>query len=296
PPAFPTRRSSDLPQDFYLYSIDEAMCDVTSSYHLFASSPYELAKIIQQDIFDQTSVRSTVGIGENILLAKVAMDIEAKHTKEGIAEWRYQDVPKKLWHIDNLTDFWGINTQTAKKLNKRGIMTIGDLAHYPHSYLKRDFGVIGVDLHLHANGIDESIISNKHHTRQKGLGKSQILLRDYQLYELKAVLIEQVEDVFYRTRMNNQYPTTVRVSVGYADSGGIRKQFTEKNGYKSTTQIVDFELVSVLKRFKAMLLQKNESVEAMQSYLMQSIKAELEEIPALKLRRQNMKQHNIFNQ
>lgn len=227
------------PQDFYQYSIDEAMCDVTHSYHLFASSPYELAIMIQKEIYDQTSVRSTVGIGENILLAKVAMDIEAKHTKEGVAEWRYQDVPEKLWCINDLTDFWGINTRTAKKLNKRGIITVGDLAHYPHTYLKRDFGVIGVDLHLHANGIDESIISNKHHTRQKGLGKSQILLRDYQVHELKAVLIEQVEDVFYRTRMKDQYPTTVRVSVGYAASGGIRKQFTEKNGYKSTTQIID---------------------------------------------------------
>lgn len=226
-------------EDFHQYSIDEAMCDVTHSYHLFASSPYELAKIIQKDIYKQTSVKSTVGIGENILLAKVAMDIEAKHTQEGIAEWRYQDVPEKLWPIDDLTDFWGINTRTAKKLNKRGIITIGDLAHYPHTYLKRDFGVIGVDLHLHANGIDESIISHKHQTKQKGLGKSQILLRDYQLHELKAVLIEQVEDVFYRTRMNNQYPTTIRVNVGYVDSGGIRKQFTEKHGYKNTTQIID---------------------------------------------------------
>lgn len=226
-------------QDFHQYSIDEAMCDVTHSYHLFASSPYELAKMIQKDIYEQTSVKSTVGIGENILLAKVAMDIEAKHTQEGIAEWRYQDVPEKLWPIDDLTDFWGINTRTAKKLNKRGIMTIGDLAKYPFLYLKRDFGVIGVDLHLHANGIDESVISYKHQTRQKGLGKSQILLRDYQLHELKAVLIEQVEDVFYRTRMNNQYPTTISVSVGYADVGGIRKQFTEKNGYKNTTQIID---------------------------------------------------------
>lgn len=195
--------------------------------------------MIQKDIYEQTSVRSTVGIGENILLAKVAMDIEAKHTQEGIAEWRYQDVPEKLWCIDDLTDFWGINTHTAKKLNKRGIVTIGDLAHYPHTYLKRDFGVIGVDLHLHANGIDESIMSHKHHTRQKGLGQSQILLRDYQVHELTAVLIEQVEDVFYRTRMNDQYPTTIRVSVGYTASGGIRKQFTEKNGYKSTTQIID---------------------------------------------------------
>ncbi|SCT45358.1 DNA-damage repair protein [Staphylococcus cohnii subsp. cohnii] len=263
---------------------------------MFALSPYELAKKIQKDIYEQTSVRSTVGIGENMLLAKVAMDIEANYTQEGIAEWCYDDVPNKLWHIDNLTDFWGINTRTAKKLNKRGIMTIGDLAHYPHIYLKHDFGAIGMDLHLHANGIDESIISHKYNTDQKGLGKSQILLRDYRLYELKAVLIEQVEDVFYRTRMNNQYPTTICISVGYAEYGGIRKQFTEKNGYKSTTQIVDFELVSVLKRFKAMLLQKNESVEAMQSYLMQSIKAELEEIHALNMRRQNMKQHNIFNQ
>src|SRR5699024_12206124 len=73
------------PQDFYQYSIDEAMCDVTHSYHVFASSPYELAIMIQKEIYDQTSVRSTVGIGENILLANVAMDIEAKYTKEGVA-------------------------------------------------------------------------------------------------------------------------------------------------------------------------------------------------------------------
>lgn len=227
------------PEDFLQYSIDEAMCDVTDSYHLFAESPYELAKIIQQDIFNQTSIKSTIGIGSNILLAKVSMDIEAKHTSEGIAEWRYQDVPTKLWPIDDLTDMWGINKKTAKKLNKRGIFKVGDLANYPYVYLKRDFGIIGVDLHLHANGIDESIIRKPHKTKNKGLGKSQILLRDYELHELKAVLIEQVEDVFFRTRMTDQYPTTISVGVGYADSGGIRKQFTDKNGFKSTTQIIN---------------------------------------------------------
>ncbi|MBZ5280790.1 DNA repair protein [Staphylococcus aureus] len=227
------------PEDFHQYSIDEAMCDVTDSYHLFADSPYELAQLIQQDIYNQTSIKSTIGIGSNILLSKVSMDIEAKHTKEGIAEWRYQDVPTKLWPIDNLTDMWGINTRTAKKLNKRGIFKIGDLANYPYVYLKRDFGIIGIDLHLHANGIDESIIRKPHKTQNKGFGKSQILLRDYELHELKSVLIEQVEDVYFRTRMSNQYPTTISVSVGYAEGGGIRKQFTDKNGFKSTTQIID---------------------------------------------------------
>lgn len=227
------------PEDFHQYSIDEAMCDVTDSYQLFAENPYELAKIIQQDIYNQTSVNSTIGIGSNILLAKVSMDIDAKHTKEGIAEWRYEDVPNKLWPISNLTDMWGINTKTAKKLNKRGIFTIEDLAKYPYVYLKRDFGVIGTDLHLHANGIDESIIREPHRTQNKGLGKSQVLLRDYELYELKSVLIEQIEDVYFRTRMSNQYPTTISFFIGYAEGGGIRKQFTEKSGFKSTNQIID---------------------------------------------------------
>lgn len=227
------------PEDFLQYSIDEAMCDVSDSYHLFADTPFELARIIQQDIYDQTSIKSTIGIGSNILLAKVSMDIEAKKTKEGISEWRYQDVPNKLWPIENLTDMWGINKKTAQKLNKRGIFKIGDLANYPYVYLKRDFGIIGIDLHLHANGIDDSVIRMPHKTQNKGLGKSQILLRDYRLYELKAVLIEQIEEVYFRTRMSDQYPTTISVSIGYAEGGGIRKQFTEKNGFKSTTQIID---------------------------------------------------------
>ncbi|MDG0820655.1 DNA repair protein [Staphylococcus equorum] len=224
--------------DFLQYSIDEAMLDITDSYHLFADSPYELARLIQKEIYKQTNIKSTVGIGSNILLAKVSMDIEAKHTKEGIAEWRYQDVPTKLWPIDNLIDFWGINTKTAKKLNKRGIFTVGDLANYPHVYLKRDFGQIGVDLHLHANGIDESIIRQPYKVQNKALGKSQVLLRDYSLNELKTVLIEQIEDVYFRTRMKDVYPTTISVSVGYSEGGGIKKQFTEKNGFKSTTQII----------------------------------------------------------
>lgn len=226
-------------EDFLQYSIDEVMCDVTDSYHLFANSPYELACLIQKDIYSQTCVKSTIGIGSNILLAKVSMDIEAKHTKEGIAEWRYHDVPNKLWPIKNLTDMWGINTKTAEKLKKRGIFKIGDLAKYTYMYLKRDFGIIGIDLHLHANGIDESIIRKPSKTQNKGLGKSQILLRDYELFELKAVLIEQVEDVYYRARMKDLYPTTISVIVGYTESGGIRKQFTEKNGFKSTNQIIN---------------------------------------------------------
>lgn len=75
-----------------------------------------------------------------------------------------------------------------------------------------------------------------------------------------------------------------------------KKSFNNAHDTYYRLEDVEFEIVSVLKRFKAMLLQKNETIEAMQGYLMQSIKAELEEIHALNMRRQNMKQHNIFNQ
>lgn len=75
------------PNDFHQYSIDEFMIDGTNSFSLFASIPYEFAKIIQYDIFKETGIKSTIGIGSNILLAKVSMDIEAKHNPNGIAEW-----------------------------------------------------------------------------------------------------------------------------------------------------------------------------------------------------------------
>lgn len=226
-------------EDFHQYSIDEFFMDITDSYHLFASSPTEFAKLIQRSIYEETGILSTIGIGSNMLLAKVAMDIEAKHTEKGIAMWRYEDVPTKLWSIDNLTDMWGINKKTAEKLHRKGIFTIKDLALYPYEYLKRDFGIIGVDLHLHANGIDESLIRKPHKTKNKGIGKSQILMRDYKLCEIKAVLTEQVEDVYYRARQKKVYPMTVSVFVGYSDTGSIRKQFTNRDGYKSTNEIIN---------------------------------------------------------
>lgn len=226
------------PEDFHQYSIDEFFMDITNSYRLFASSPEAFAQMMQSVIYNETQIFSTIGIGSNPLLSKLSMDLEAKRTREGIAEWRYYDVPHKLWDVEPLTELWGINKRTAKKLNKRGIFRVGDLAHYPVEHLRREFGIIGVDLHLHANGIDESIIRKPHVTKGKSYGKSQILMRDYHFYELKTVISEQIDEVFYRVREKQLYPKTVSFSIGYADNGGIRKQLTKKDYFTSTMQIV----------------------------------------------------------
>ncbi|PFJ12076.1 DNA polymerase thumb domain-containing protein, partial [Bacillus cereus] len=75
------------------------------------------------------------------------LDIEAKKNQTGIAYWKYEDVPTKLWSIRPLNTFWGISYKTEEKLNRKGIHSIGDLANYPLKYLKQSFGKIGEELH-----------------------------------------------------------------------------------------------------------------------------------------------------
>src|SRR5690625_3652127 len=218
-----TKRISEIalkyiaPEDFHQYSVDEFFMDVTHSYHLFADSPKALAKMIQDEIYDETHIHSTIGIGGNLLLSKVALDIEAKHMPDGITEWRYQDVPEKLWGIKPLSKFWGINKRSERKLNARGIFSIGDLAHYSHVHLKEAFGIIGVDWHLHANGIDFSKISEKHKVHSPSIAKSQILMRDYKFKDTYVVLFEQVDEVTHRLRLMNQLTRTVQFSMGTTD-------------------------------------------------------------------------------
>lgn len=213
-------------EDLHQYSIDEFFMDVTNSYHLFNTTVYSFAKCFQKEVLDKTGIYCTIGIGSNLLLSKVAMDVEAKHLKEGITEWRYHDIPDKLWCISPLKSFWGINKKTEIKLNKKGIITIGDLAHYPHRYLKKDFGILGTDMHLHANGIDQSKIREKSKIHNPAICKSQILMRDYQFNETKIVMQELIEDVACRLRERKQLARTIHFSFGYTEGGGIHKQHT----------------------------------------------------------------------
>ena len=218
------------PEDLHQYSIDEFFMDVTDSYHRFNSTVQAFCERLQKEIHEETGIRCTIGIGSNMLLSKVAMDIEAKHTTNGIAEWRYQHVPEKLWPIQPLRDFWGINRKTEAKLNKRGIFTVGDLAQYPYQYLKRDFGILGVDMHLHANGIDQSKMREKYKVNNPSICKSQILMRDYEFEEAKVVMQELIEDVASRVRARKQLARTIHFSFGYSDEGGVHKQYTLEEG------------------------------------------------------------------
>lgn len=170
------------------YSIDEGFIDLTSSLKYFVSDENISRKDkldmidawIQRDIYRKTGVYSTEGMyNSNPLLAKLALDNESKKTPTMRANWSYEDVEEKVWNIPNLTDFWGIGECTEKRLNKIGIHSIKELANFDADLLKKEFGVVGVELFYHANGIDESDVHKPYKPKSHGLGNSQVLPRDY---------------------------------------------------------------------------------------------------------------------
>ena len=208
-------------EDLHIYSIDECFLDVTHYLKLYQKTDYELALEILKKIKRKTGLTATCGIGPNMLLAKVAMDIDAKHNADCIAKWTYDDVETKLWKINPLSNMWGIGQRMEKNLNSMGIFSIKDLAKMPREILKDKFGVMGVELWNHANGIDLSVISDfNFKPRDKSFSHSQILFKDYNEDNIKIIINEMVELLTARLRKNNKQCTTVGLGIGYSKNVG----------------------------------------------------------------------------
>ncbi|MBQ3020598.1 MAG: Y-family DNA polymerase [Bacilli bacterium] len=203
--------------DLHIYSIDECFLDVTNYLKLYNKTTKELAKDILKSVYKNTGLYATAGIGPNLLLAKVSMDIEAKHNKDFIAEWTYNDIKEKLWTITPLSNMWGIGKRMEKNLNNLNIKTIGDLATYDKLKLKEKFGVIGEELWYHANGIDLSKISDfKREAKEKSISNSQVLFKDYYNNEINLIIKETTSIVTKRLRKENLKTGRVSLHIGYS--------------------------------------------------------------------------------
>jgi len=207
-------------EDHSVFSVDESFLDVTDSLMLFdCKNAYEMAKKIQLKVKEQTGIYVTVGIGSNPLLAKLALDNGAKHSKDFIAEWRYEDVQDKVWGISPMTEFCGIGHRTVKRLNWLGIRSIQEIAEADPYRLKREFGVMGLQLFAHSWGIDRSFLGQKKPAAKvdKSIGNSQVLPRDYTRQDqLELVLREIVDQVASRLRSSRLKTGCVSLSVGYS--------------------------------------------------------------------------------
>lgn len=203
--------------DLHIYSVDECFLDVTDYLKLYKKTDYELAEEILNTVYKKTGLTATCGIGPNMLLAKVAMDIEAKKYKNGIAKWTYDDVKTKLWSITPLSKMWGIGPRMQKNLNTLQIFTIGDLANYDKNKLKDKFGIMGLELWNHANGIDLSRIGEYNtQPKDKSYSHSQVLFKDYNGDNIRLIIMEMVDVLTARLRKNNKESTVIGFGIGYS--------------------------------------------------------------------------------
>ncbi|MFC6316122.1 Y-family DNA polymerase [Lapidilactobacillus achengensis] len=234
-------------EDIHVYSIDESMLDLTQSWRLYGRSPQETARKIQQEIRAKVGVYTTVGIGDNPLLAKLAMDIEAKHSHSLMATWHYQTVPDTIWQIQNLTDVWGIGERTAIRLGKLGITNMYQLAHTDPYALQANMGVIGAQLFATAWGIDRSIIAQKYHPISKSYGNSQVLPRNYnQAADIEVVLREIAEQVGARIRKRHLQTGLVTIALGQAQKSTKTGRSFSSHQAKITPTNLNAELTQVV--------------------------------------------------
>jgi DNA polymerase V len=213
----------------HTYSVDESFIKVDGASQLWGDA-VTIAQKIKDDIEREFQLPCAVGIGPNMLLAKLCLDLEAK--KHGIAEWTYEDVQTKLWNVSPLREMWGIGRRVEKTLNGMGIFTVGQLARYDLERLEKKFGIMGNQLYYHAWGVDLSDLGAPIIAGQISFGKSQILLRDYkEVEEIKHVILEMCEEVARRARTHRKAGRTITLGVGYSQDelgGGFQRSRTIK--------------------------------------------------------------------
>ncbi len=193
------------PEDIHVYSIDEVFMDVTEYLAIYNMTAHELAMEMIHDVLGKTGITATAGIGSNLYLSKVAMDIVAKHIpadKDGvrIAELTERTYRKKLWDHEPLTDFWRIGQGYARKLTKIGLPTMGDIANYSTTEFGRDhlFQLFGVNAELlidHAWGVEPTTIQaiKEYGAQRKSLGSGQVLSCAYSFEKAKLVTREMAD-------------------------------------------------------------------------------------------------------
>ena len=222
-------------EDIQPYSIDESLLDVTDSWQLFGATPYEVARKIQLAVKKETGIYLTVGIGDNPLLAKLALDLEAKRNHSLIAEWHYEDVPDKLWPVTQLDDVWSIGHRTAEKLNQKHIHSMYDIAHTNPYRLKQEMGVMGAQLFAFSWGIDRAVVRHKYKAKEKSYGNSQVLPRDYFIQaEIEVVIREIAEQVAARLRAHHKATTVISLGIGFSFAA---KEGASRGGFGRSMKI-----------------------------------------------------------
>ncbi len=232
-------------EDIHVYSVDEAFLDVTEYLTMYQMSAKELAVQIIEDIFKATGITATAGIGTNLYLAKIALDITAKHVKDNIGyldEERYQQI---LWDHKPLTDFWRVGSGTVKRLNSVGIMTMKDIAHADENLLYRLFGIDAELLIDHAWGRESTLMSDikSYKSKNTSMSSGQVLPRDYSFEECRLIVKEMVDALCLDMVDKSVVASSLSLMIGYSnelDLKPISGSVTISSGTNSYRNIIPY--------------------------------------------------------
>ena len=191
------------PEDILVYSIDEVFCDITHYLKMYNKTPEELVCMMIKDVYDSTGITATAGIGTNMYLAKVAMDITAKHMAANefgvrLAYLDEESYKKTLWEHTPLTDFWRVGRGYVKKLNDNKMYTMGDVARCSlvnEDLLFKLFGVNAEFLIDHAWGVEPCTIKDAkaYKPQNNSLSSGQVLHCPYN-YEKCRLIVKEMTD------------------------------------------------------------------------------------------------------
>ncbi len=218
--------------DIHVYSIDEAFIDVTAYLHVYNCDARELAIRVMNEITERIGVRATCGIGTNLYLTKIALDITAKHSPDFIGVLDEETYRKTLWNHRPLTDFWRIGPGTVRRLEKIGIYTMEGIAKADEELLYKIFGVDAELLIDHAWGREPVTIKDikEYKPKTNSLSNGQVLMRDYTFDEGRTIIREMTDQLCLDLVSKGLVTDSITISVGYAKTKGSDSYFGPHEG------------------------------------------------------------------
>lgn len=237
--------------DIHVYSIDEAFLDISTYFKLYRKTPLQMARMIIDDIFETTGITATAGIGSNLYLSKVALDISAKHNPSNIGILNEHLYKQTLWHHQPITDFWHVGRGIAKRLAKYQIFDMAGVAFCDEKILYQEFGVNAKYLIDHAWGKEPTTIAQikKYQPENNSISHSQVLFEDYSYDDALLAMKEMVELKVLDLVEQHLVTRHIALYVGYSNkkikaTGGSLKIGVCTNSYR----ILLSEFITLYKR------------------------------------------------
>jgi DNA polymerase V len=207
------------PEDIHIYSIDEVFMDVAPYLKLYGKTAVQLGREIREAVFNETGITASCGVGSNMYLAKIAMDITAKHTKDGMGILDEEIYCKTLWEHKPLTDFWRIGRGTAERLAHFGINTMGQIAATDEDFLYRLFGIDAELLIDHAYGRESVTMADikAYKPKSNSLTSSQVLMCDYSFEDCRIIVKEMTAQLCLDMTGQGKTAQSATLKIGYSN-------------------------------------------------------------------------------